>query len=184
MLFEIQGDLIETALTGGLDVLVHQVNGQGRMNKGLAKDVRRNWPDHYHDYLNHCDACTNLGKSLLGTYISTYVGYHGVRELWVTGLFGQQFYGRYNGVDDYGKVCSMEDGHTNFKAVAEALDSFLSDSLTMFREKDLILIGFPSKMGCGLGSGNEEQLRDLLLEKHDWINQQTSKTVNFYLFDL
>lgn len=72
------------------DVIAHQVNCQGVMGSGVAKQIREKWANVYAAYRSEYDLFTDLNKSLLGNCQLVQVNDH----QHVANLFGQKYYGR------------------------------------------------------------------------------------------
>lgn len=72
------------------DVIAHQVNCQGVMGSGVAKQIREKWPNVYKAYRAECDPFTDLNKPLLGNCQLVQVN----DNQHVANLFGQKYYGR------------------------------------------------------------------------------------------
>lgn len=71
------------------DVIAHQVNCQGVMGSGVAKQIREKWTNVYTAYRAEYDLFTDLNKSLLGNCQLVQVNDH----QHVANLFGQDKYG-------------------------------------------------------------------------------------------
>lgn len=71
------------------DVIAHQVNCQGVMGSGVAKQIRDKWTNVYTAYRAEYDLFTDLNKSLLGNCQLVQVNDH----QHVANLFGQDKYG-------------------------------------------------------------------------------------------
>ncbi len=65
----IEGDLIKLAQSGKFDVIVHGANCVHRMGAGIAKQIKKTFPEAF-----NIDKTTPKGKSKLGTYSCTSVG--------------------------------------------------------------------------------------------------------------
>lgn len=79
----INGDLLEATE----NIIVHQVNCQGKFGSGIALQIRNKFPSAYNDYMNFCSR--NKPLELLGkTYISN-VG----KDKYIAHIFGQLNYG-------------------------------------------------------------------------------------------
>lgn len=72
------------------DVIAHQVNCQGVMGSGVAKQIREKWANVYTVYRAEYDLFTDLNKSLLGNCQLVQVN----DNQYVANLFGQNYYGR------------------------------------------------------------------------------------------
>lgn len=91
MLIEIKGCAVKefTSLKDRSDVaLVHQVNCQGKMNSGIAKQIRKAFPEHYEDFKK--DYC---GERNLGEVVYTELNPNEPHTSAVVGIYGQEFYG-------------------------------------------------------------------------------------------
>lgn len=132
------GDLLSSDAT----VICHQVNCQGVMGAGLAKQVRTKYPavyTKYHWVCNHYDRYTLLGMVQLVEIAP---------KRYVANVFGQYKYG-------------TEKRHTDY----EALRCALSKLGKKFAGSTIAL---PYNMGCNLGGGDwqtvlsiiEDTLRD------------------------
>lgn len=49
-----QGNVVEAFKNGDIDVLVHGVNCQGKMNSGIAKEIRAEFPIVFEKYSKYC----------------------------------------------------------------------------------------------------------------------------------
>ena len=127
-----------TTITHG--VIGQGVNCQGKMGKGVAKDIRNKWPIVYSQYLLMCSS--HSPEELLGTAHLINVGdtqSTGINQLFVANCFTQEFYGR--------------DG----KRYADplAIKKALTNTLEFCKGIDLPL--YMPKIGCGLGGLNWEK---------------------------
>lgn len=120
-------------------VVCHQVNCQGVMGAGLAKQVKTRFPSVFDAYLEKCMAA-NSSSDLLGSVqfcsVLNDVGYI------VANIFGQNMYGRTGCYTDYG-----------------ALKNTLETIAKVF-PNDTIRI--PYKMGCGLAGGDWETVENII----------------------
>lgn len=137
MIKYIQGDIFDS----GADIICHQVNCQGRMGSGLAKQVRAKFPNVYAAYAAECarlDSTELLGGAqIIKANDTTYIA----------NLFGQDRYGYDGGV------------YTNYKALESAL--FQIAVWATLNEKKTIAI--PYKIGCGLGGADWERVEQMIL---------------------
>lgn len=132
----IKGNLLDS----DCDYICHQVNCQGAMNSGIAKQIRERFPEVYASYK---ELCMTMGaRRLLGTI--DIVGTNAEYE--VVNIFGQYNYG-YNG-----------SRYTSYDAFANALET-LRDWIEPCKT-----IGFPKNIGCGLGGGNWKVISALIEE--------------------
>lgn len=85
-----EGNIV-TQVTSG--VILHQVNCQGVMGSGVARDIRNKYPKVFEEYsriANPASTSRFAGADLLGIAQCVDV----TPELSIFNLFGQQFYGR------------------------------------------------------------------------------------------
>lgn len=120
--------------------ICHQVNCQGVMGSGIAKQIRERWPEVYWSYK---DACEQNRSRLLG---SVDIAMITCSTQTVLNMFAQDTYG----YDDT--------RYTSYDAFADCL-----------KEIKLIVskgstIGFPKNIGCGLGGGNWKVISALIEE--------------------
>ena len=122
----VRGDLMECPA----ELIVHQVNMQGVMGAGLARTIRKRYPEVYAGYKeNYRDF--RLGQNL---YCTTKDGRV------VVNMFGQNNYGK-NGL------------YTDYDALEQCLSS-----VAEICKKHEVTVGIPYGIGCGLGGGNWEEV--------------------------
>lgn len=114
----------------GADIILHQVNCQGVMGSGVAKQVRVKHPEVFDAYKTLCDIKENKWE-LLGTAQFVRVDESG----YVVNLFAQENFG-------YDGKC-----YTDYDALKECLE----DVNNYFSGKT---IAIPYLMGCYRGGGN------------------------------
>ena len=136
----IKGNILD--VTKG--IIVQQVNCQGVMGAGLAKQIRDKWPVVYDNYKDKVDTCQNR-KDLLGNTSFSKVSID--TPLYVASIFGQFNYGRSGRFTIYPVL---------FKGL---------EYIFRLSEVDKIPVYIPKGLGCGLAGGNwefvEEYIRDL-----------------------
>ena len=71
------------------NVIAHQVNCQGVMGSGVAKQIKEKWPDVFAQYSYHT---TMLENTCLGNCQMVQIN----KSQFVANLFGQRYYGREN----------------------------------------------------------------------------------------
>ena len=128
-------------------VIVHQVNCQGVMGSGIARELRETYPIVFEKYMDLCDDNTDVGMSsaaLLGKCQLVPVS----DRLYVSNLFGQNFYGR--------------DGkrYTSYDALDTALEklSYQLDKHGLSGEDC-----HHPYIGCGLGGGRWAVVEGLII---------------------
>lgn len=139
------GDIFD-AFKDGCQVICHQVNCQGVMNAGLARDIAKRWPEVKRDYLELCDEVT--ADDLLGTYIFT-----PVEEGGIVSIFGQYRYGK----DP--KRC-----YTSYAALDKVFH-------LMHERLHVEKIAIPYGMGCGLGGGDWNVIFQLIVNEFNCADQ-------------
>ena len=142
MIHYVKGNLLDS----DCDYICHQVNCQGVMGSGIAKQIRERWPWVFASYRAHYERCKSEGKSLLGNVWGVVIDGEGPRARWVVNMFAQDNFGYYGG------------RFTSYDAFAKCLEN-MRDSLP----KDKT-IGFPKNIGCGLGGGNWKVISALIEE--------------------
>lgn len=122
----VKGNLLDS----DCDYICHQVNCQGVMGSGIAKQIRERWPIVYDRYEFRCGLSTP--ERLLGTFDIVKVDDNQT----IVNIYGQLNYG-YDG-----------QRYTDYKAFFMALTTF---SYILPKGST---IGFPKNIGCGLGGGD------------------------------
>lgn len=140
----IDGDLFDTKA----NYICHQVNCQGKMGSGVAKQIREKFPTVYEWYKFKCDEGRRTMKEcgfdkspLLGQVQIVYkkdylVGDYDIDPQAICNLFSQDQYG-YNG-RQYTDYAAFEKCLLQLKRMIPAGET----------------IAMPYKIGCGLGGGN------------------------------
>lgn len=113
------------------NLILHQVNCQGKMNSGVAKAIREKWGQVFRDYKAITE--NTAPSELLGLMQVVDIG----NRQAVVNLFSQENYG-YNG-----------ERFTNYEAIFVALERVA----TMARKYNLS-IALPYNMGCDRGGAN------------------------------
>jgi len=121
------GDLLEAEE----NILVHQVNAQGKMGSGIAKQIRTKYPKVYEEYKAFCD--NKAPQELIGKLQAVNVDGGKI----VINLFGQYDYG-YDG-ERYTSYDALYDGLEHIKKVAK---------------ENKLSVAVPHSIGCGLGGAN------------------------------
>jgi O-acetyl-ADP-ribose deacetylase (regulator of RNase III) len=122
-----------TAPTHG--IIIHGVNCQGKMNKGVAKSIRCKFPQVYTEYNKLC-AATYSKRSLLGSVQQVKIN----ESLYVYNCFTQIYYGNNKNIQ-----------YANVDAISSCLQNVITDAINL--NIDTI---YTSKIGCNLGGLNWE----------------------------
>ena len=72
-------------------IICHQVNCQGVMGSGVAKEVRERYPKVYEEYHTYCESNKDCPERMLGVAQMVPVDEKGSR--WIVNCFGQNGYG-------------------------------------------------------------------------------------------
>jgi len=136
MLYEVEGNLVEN---NKYYIFCHQTNCQGIMGAGIAKQIAAKYPivAEYNKY--YCNK-----KNALGTCLPIRVNPSRI----CVNLYGQDKYGR-------------DKQYTDYNALQQALDNFAARVSKVSKEWT---IGFPYKMGCGLGGGDWTKVRMMIVD--------------------
>ena len=137
---------IGNIVTGNYPIFCHQVNCKGVMGAGLAKQIRNEYPEVYHEYKYKCgNGDAKVGDIQL---IET------MDDRICVNMFAQYSYGR--------------DGcYTNYDAFMNCLlklEKFLFSPGGLLK-MDLVenkVVAFPMYIGCGLAGGNWDKIKGLI----------------------
>jgi len=131
----VSGDL----LSAKEDIIAHQVNCKGVMGAGVAKQIKKKWPEAYDEYACECEKASFMSELLLGEVVYSYIFERDMRDTYtiIAHMFGQDGYGKDN-------RC-----HTNYKALECAMENVAD--YARYTHKS---IAMPHKIGCGLGGGD------------------------------
>jgi O-acetyl-ADP-ribose deacetylase (regulator of RNase III) len=138
------------------DVIAHQVNCQGVMGSGVAKQIREKWANVYTAYRAEYDLFTDLNKPFLGNCQLVQIN----DNQYVANLFGQNYYGK--------------DGkrYTSYDAIYEALTS-LRQQMTNDNLKSLAI---PFHMSCDRGGADWKVLIAMLCS----VFEETDISIEFW----
>ena len=134
----IKGNLLDS----DCEYICHQVNCQGVMGSGIAKQIRERWPYVFSSYHNYCSRHLGDTSGLLGNIWCVKLN----DTRWVINIFSQDKFG-YDGTR-----------FTSYDAFAKCLTA-MRDRLSKGST-----IGFPKNIGCGLGGGNWKVISALIEE--------------------
>lgn len=126
------------------DIICHQVNCQGVMGSGVAKEVRERFLNVYEQYHELCELHKDYTAGLLGTAQIIPV-YGGRKELYIANCFGQDKYG-YNGAQ-----------YTSIGALMEAF-VYVAEQARQFNWK----VAMPYKIGCCRGGADWDTVKKII----------------------
>lgn len=143
----VKGNLLES----NCDYICHQVNCQGVMGSGIARQIKEKWPEVYWSYRDTYEIMHAVSRNrLLG---SVDVAMINCSTQMVLNMFAQDTCG-YDGAR-----------YTSYDAFAKCLEEI---ALIVPRDST---IGFPKNIGCGLGGGDwrivSAMIEAILGETHD-----------------
>ena len=133
--------LEKSLLESTQDILGHQVNCQGAMNSGVAREVRETDENIYRQYKLFCDTQNDKSKLLGECQIVKSNGKY------IANLFGQCHYGR------------EAIRYTDYDALRKSL-SLLKEYATVNK----LSVSIPFNMGCVLGGGSWEVVSGTIAE--------------------
>lgn len=138
----------------GADIICHQVNCQGVMGSGLAKQVRERYPIVYDEYRQWCDGSRPeelLGKAQYVPLVPMTHVASGVYEqgdlMGIINIFGQLDYG-------YAGEC-----YTDYEALRHAFQNIRKFCKTFLYNP---IIAFPYKFGCARGGADWEVVKEMI----------------------
>lgn len=143
----IDGDLLES----GADIICHQVNCQGKMNSGVAKQIREKYPEVFQAYQGMCKRYSKCKETLLGQcqVIETKDG------KCIANLFGQLGYG-YDGKQ-----------YTDLQGLKRAMIKLRNKCAL---DKESITVAMPYKIGSCRGGASWEEVYIMIEEVFDSYN--------------
>jgi O-acetyl-ADP-ribose deacetylase (regulator of RNase III) len=142
----LKGNLLESSEL----LICHQVNCQGTMGAGLARQIKQKYPIVFRQYKKLCDKYQ--AEDLLGNCQPVLVDDYKV----VVNLFGQLHYGR-------------DKKYTDYKALAKSLEQlkYLLKFVDPYIHHDTIAL--PYGLGCGLAGGNWGTVFKIIIKVfEDW----------------
>lgn len=137
----VKGDLLEAK---DRSIILQQVNCQGVMGSGIARQIRERYPDVFTSYKKKCDEHKDNTAELLGE-----VDYYIAPDYLIANCFGQNFYGQ--GIK-----------HTDYDALRKCFENVACNKAEP--------IGIPFKIGCGLGGGDWEVVYKMICEVFDGMD--------------
>ena len=137
MIKHIKCDIFES----GADIICHQVNCQGVMGSGVAKQIREKYPWVYATYKRACDNAHSSGSRLLGRCQSVFID----EQRLIVNIFAQDNFG-------YDGNC-----YTDYNALRDCLE-MIKDR---YHNKTLAI---PYLMACHRGGGSWDIVSKMIEE--------------------
>ena len=140
----VKGNLLES----NCDYICHQVNCMGKMNSGIAKQIREKWPIVYKNYMEKYNILNGVSSALLGDIQFVNINTPGAdeRSQQVINMFSQEHYGydgrRYTSYDAFWNCLNL-------------IKQIVPKGST---------IGFPKKIGCDRGGANWPVILEMITE--------------------
>ena len=133
------------------NIICHQVNCQGIMGHGIAKQVKEKYKGVFNEYKRYCDAHADNREAMLGEALIIDIDYGAAVLDWlvdkerkyIANIFGQLTYG--TGL------------RTNYKALVLGLEVVAS-----FAKEHNLSVAIPYKIGCGLAGGDWNKVNILI----------------------
>lgn len=148
----VDGNLLDSKT----DLIIHQVNCQGKMNSGVAKAIREKWPVVFEEYQKFVDTNKNLGLDMLGVCQPVTVS----DTQKVINMFSQ---------DKYGYDGSL---YTSYDAV----NTCLRKTKNYMIAKGCSSISLPYNMCCCRGGANWTIIMELIKDNFN----DTDFTIEIY----
>lgn len=139
-------------------IIAHQVNCQGKMNSGVAKEVRQRYPHVYDEYARKVKECRKINKEMLGitqfvptdaNFIGIEPGVIGYNGQYIANLFAQKSYG-YDG-KCYTDILALQNCFTILANAPFCKNNFCGCTIAM-----------PYKIGCVRGGANWDEVYSMI----------------------
>ena len=143
----VKGDIFNTYC----NIICHQVNCQGVMGHGIAKQVKEKYKGVFNEYKRYCDAHADNREVMLGEALIVDIDYGAAVLDWlvdkerkyIANIFGQLTYG--TGL------------RTDYKALVLGLEVVAN-----FAKEHNLSVAIPYKIGCGLAGGDWNKVNTLI----------------------
>ena len=137
----IEGDIFENIAPHS--IILHQANCLGIAGAGVAQKIKDRYPGWFDAYAEHCKQYTP--SALLGSFHTYDIPDTDVK---ICSVFGQ------NGI-------GKERQQTDYNAWKSALPEIVFQLETKYEAGDVWTVRAPYGIGCGLGGGNWNVMKDL-----------------------
>lgn len=144
----IEGNILEAKE----NIICHQVNCQGVMGAGLAKQIRNKYPEVYESYKQFYEMFKGKKKQLLGN--AQVVNCNDGKI--IANIFGQFGYGK-NGIQ------------TDYDALRSGFNDIFSAVTNISKYKDKT-IAIPYGIGCGLDGGDWNIVYKMIEDISEYYN--------------
>ena len=157
----VDGDLLKS----NLHLIAHQTNCLGVMGAGIAKSIKNKWNVVYIQYANFCKNL-EYSKNLLGKCQICATGWFPTK--YVANLFGEYSFTE--------SVAPYENRHTDYNALKKALLKLKA----FCEDEEVIEIGIPYKLGCGLAGADRDGVDYPMLQEL----LANDSTITLYIYKL
>lgn len=155
------GNLLES----NCNIICHQVNCQGVMGSGIAKQIRDKWPEVFTRYQEYMNYFWNMG---IATSSKHYLG-----QMQLCKVADNKYVANFFSQDNYLPRGVCHTHYEAFRICCKKLKSHLDDYAAL---KNAI-IGFPYKIGCGLAGGDWSIISKIIEDEFQDYN------VEIYMLD-
>ena len=138
MIHFVKGNLLDSKC----NLICHQVNCQGVMGSGVARQIREKWPEVYNQYCERVESSLTRGQDLLGQTQAVNIN----ENQSVVNIFGQLYY-NYDGRK-----------YTSYDAFETALYTIKKTY------SNKVSIAFPYKIASDRGGANWRVIRTMIEE--------------------
>lgn len=138
-----EGNILDTPF----QFIAHQVNCQGVMGAGLARQIKMKYPEVFQDYVKYCKLFSkdNLFGSGFGSWTRD-------NKHCILNIFGQFGYGIGKRQTDYDAL------YAGFAYVIK----LIRDTYFVTNKSYQIVIAIPYGIGCGLAGGDWNEVKSVL----------------------
>lgn len=141
------------------DLIAHQVNCQGAMGSGVAKQIRMLFPGAYAYYRSVWEGSKGSSEKLLGTTWISVENTPDGQEVFVANMFAQ---------DRYGYEGKQYTDYTAFRKCLAQLRAF-ADTFRRTHGREL-QIAMPYRIGCDRGGGDWNIVSKIINEELGTLN--------------
>ena len=143
------GNLLES----NCSVICHQVNCQGVMGSGIAKQIRDKWPEVFTRYQEYMNYFWNMG---IATSSKHYLG-----QIYLCKVADNKYVANFFSQDIYLPKGVCHTHYEAFRICCKKLKNHMDDYATLKNAT----IGFPYKIGCGLAGGDWSIVEKIIEEE-------------------
>ena len=156
------GNLLES----NCSIICHQVNCQGVMGSGIAKQLRDKWPEVFDSYCNflqynYMNGICRYSYDFLGRCLLTQCNEKGTSNF--------QFIANFFSQDKYLPRAICHTDYDAFRKCCKQLKLQIKEVLLVSYKykfkKETLTIGFPYKIGCGLAGGDWSIISKIIEEE-------------------